>query len=310
MKIRLRNELLPLNILVILLILIITFFPSNSVLRIVLGLPFLLFFPGYTLIAALFPRKTSLGGIERVALSFGLSIAVTPLMGLILNYTPWGIRLYPILISLAVFIFVTSAIAWYKRRKLYEEERFAVSLNFSLPNWKGQGRLDRALSIILIVAIVGAVGTLGYVIATPKVGEKFTEFYLLGVEGKAVGYPSEFVMDEGKISLVRYGHSEGEVREVTEDRGRVMLGIVNHEQEESSYRVEVNIDGERVKIWLDGGWVDSIGPITLAHEEKWEQEIGFTPQHIGDNQKVSFILYKDDQPYFDDPPHLWINVTN
>ncbi|MFP3976163.1 MAG: DUF1616 domain-containing protein, partial [Dehalococcoidia bacterium] len=58
--------------------------------RIVLGILFVLFFPGYMLIAALFPRKESLDGIERVALSFGLSIAVVPLIGLVLNYTPWG----------------------------------------------------------------------------------------------------------------------------------------------------------------------------------------------------------------------------
>jgi len=43
-----------------------------------------LFLPGYTLIATLFPRKDDLDGIERVALSFGLSIAITPLLGLAL----------------------------------------------------------------------------------------------------------------------------------------------------------------------------------------------------------------------------------
>src|SRR5659263_694396 len=72
---------------------------SESVLRNILGLPLVLFLPGYALIAALFPAKSDLDGIERTALSFGLSIAVVPLMGLGLNYTPWGIRLLPILIS-------------------------------------------------------------------------------------------------------------------------------------------------------------------------------------------------------------------
>ena len=40
-------------------------------------------------------------------MSFGLSIAVVPLIGLGLNLTPWGIRLDPILISLAVFVIAT-----------------------------------------------------------------------------------------------------------------------------------------------------------------------------------------------------------
>ena len=190
MKIRFQNELLLINILAILLIIITTFFPSN-VLRIILGLPFVLFFPGYTLIAALFPRRSAPDSIERVALSFGLSIAVVPLTGLMLNYTPWGIRLYPILISLTIFIIITSVICWYRRRRLAQAERFAISFNLGLTNWRRQRSVDRILSIILIVAILGAIGTLGYVLTTPKVGERFTEFYVLGLEGKAIDYPEE-----------------------------------------------------------------------------------------------------------------------
>jgi uncharacterized membrane protein len=74
--------------------------PLNEIspVRIILGLPLMLFLPGYALIATLFPRKGDLDGIERIALSFGLSIAITPLLGLGLNYTPFGIRLTPILI--------------------------------------------------------------------------------------------------------------------------------------------------------------------------------------------------------------------
>ena len=109
MKIRIRNELLLIDILSLILIVIISL-TSLKTARIILGLPFILFFPGYTLISALFPKRTSLGSIERVALSFGLSIAVVPLIGLILNYTPWGIRLYPILIALFAFIILMSFI--------------------------------------------------------------------------------------------------------------------------------------------------------------------------------------------------------
>lgn len=138
MSIKLRNELLFINILTILLVIVISFFPSG-VLRIILGLPFVLFFPGYTLIAALFPRRGVLDSIERVALSFGLSLVVVPLIALIVNYTPWGIRLYPILISFTIFIFVTSVIAWYRRRGLPEAETFAVSLNLSLSFWRKEG---------------------------------------------------------------------------------------------------------------------------------------------------------------------------
>ncbi len=85
LRFEINNELLFINICSVILILIIALAPDIQALRIILGLPFILFFPGYTLITALFPKKSDLGAIERVALSFGLSIAVVPLIGLILN---------------------------------------------------------------------------------------------------------------------------------------------------------------------------------------------------------------------------------
>ena len=71
--------------------------------RYVLGGVFILFLPGYMLISALYPRSGELDGLERIALSIGLSLAIVPLVGLIINYTPWGITLTPIMVSLAVF---------------------------------------------------------------------------------------------------------------------------------------------------------------------------------------------------------------
>lgn len=104
-------------------------FTSGGV-RIAFGLLFALFFPGYALISALFPKREKLGGIERVALSFGLSIAVVPLIGLILNFTPWGIRLYPIVVSVTLFILIAAVFAWYRQRKLAPDQRFRVVIKF------------------------------------------------------------------------------------------------------------------------------------------------------------------------------------
>jgi uncharacterized membrane protein len=36
-------------------------------------------------------------------LSIGLSLALVPLIGLVLNFTPWGIRFAPIVASLGTF---------------------------------------------------------------------------------------------------------------------------------------------------------------------------------------------------------------
>jgi uncharacterized membrane protein len=99
---------------------------NETPVRIILGLPLVLFLPGYALIAALFPRKDDLDGIERVALSFGLSIAVVPLLGLALNYTPFGIRLSPILTVLSVFTISLAMGAYARRSMIPEEDRFEV----------------------------------------------------------------------------------------------------------------------------------------------------------------------------------------
>jgi len=69
-------------------------------LRYVFGSALVLFLPGYALIEALYPKR-ELDELTRFALSIGLSLALAPLTGLVLNYTPFGIRLLPVAISLA-----------------------------------------------------------------------------------------------------------------------------------------------------------------------------------------------------------------
>ena len=103
---------------------------TSGALRIILGLAFIIFFPGYTLVAALFPRKGDLRGVERLALSFGLSIAIVPLIGLVLNYTPWGIRLYPAMLSILGFIIIMTMVALYRRGRIPSGERYAPGLGF------------------------------------------------------------------------------------------------------------------------------------------------------------------------------------
>ena len=255
---------------------------TTGALRIVLGLLFVLFFPGYSMLSALFPRQGSLDGIERIALSFGLSIAVTLLIGFVLNYTPWGISLYPILISVTLFIVVASAAAWYRLWMSPPAQRFSVAVKIGMPRWGKMGIGNKVLYVCLAFTILAALGCLGYVIAAPKEGSRFTEFYILGVDGKAENYPRQVVLGE-PVELI--------------------IGIVNHEYEVLSYRIDIVINGIENK---------EIATKTLAHEEEWKQVVNFTPDSLGEGFKVEFWLYKydDAEPYFQDPLHFYINVTN
>ena len=199
----------------------------KGAIRVIFGLPFVIFIPGYVLTFALFPGKRDIDIIERIALSFGLSIAVVPLVGLILNYTPFGIRLEPIVISLSSLVFILSGIGLYRWYSLHEKRRFTISFEFSLP----ENRIERVLTIALIFAIVASICLLIYIIATPRQGEKFTEFYILGPEGKAEGYPTNLTIGE---------------------KGKVIIGIVNHEGQPVDYTVETWLLQKPFALYFDG----------------------------------------------------------
>jgi len=84
----------------------------------VVGFPLVLFLPGYSLVSALFPGKDELDMLERIALSIGLSICIVVFIGLALNYTPWGIRLGPILLALSAFTLIGTAVNAVRRFKV------------------------------------------------------------------------------------------------------------------------------------------------------------------------------------------------
>jgi hypothetical protein len=101
-------------------------FPLGYI-RYVLGIVFILWLPGYAFTKALFPQtlpfaralahslgttERNLDIIERVALSLSMSIALVPIVGLLLNYTTWGIRVTPMVLGLIALtiIFATTAI--------------------------------------------------------------------------------------------------------------------------------------------------------------------------------------------------------
>jgi uncharacterized membrane protein len=84
--------------------------PALIYVRYILGAIFVLWLPGYAFIKALFPTK-EIDTIERIALSLGISLAFVPIVGLFLNYTPWGISLPPITLSLLALTLILATVA-------------------------------------------------------------------------------------------------------------------------------------------------------------------------------------------------------
>jgi len=134
------------------------------------------------------------------------------------------------------------------------------------------------VSSIFGVIILAVIGVTVYLVHSPPTEERFTEFYILGIEGKAEGYPSKLAVGE---------------------EGKVLLGIENHEWEEMNYRVEVRVAAKEN---------NELGPIVLTHEQKWLEEVSFILHKIGENQKVEFLLFKEgeNEPY--SSLHLLVDI--
>jgi uncharacterized membrane protein len=183
------------------------FIAPDLPIRAVLGLIFLLFLPGYVATAALFPEKDRIDIIERIALSFGLSIAIVPLTGLALNYTPFGIRLDPILVVISAFILIVSIVAWRRRIYLPEDERFRVDISIDL-SMKGMPLIDKLLTVGITVTLIATVALLAYVIAVPRSGESFTQLAILGPDMKAKDYPRNLSVGQEALVHVSIGSFE------------------------------------------------------------------------------------------------------
>lgn len=84
--------------------------------RYVFGSIFVLWLPGYALVKALFPTK-ELENVERIAISVGMSLALVPIVGLLLNYTPLGIKTAPITFSLLALTITFSTVAVMREQK-------------------------------------------------------------------------------------------------------------------------------------------------------------------------------------------------
>jgi len=89
-------------------------------LRNFLGAIFIFFLPGYSVVKAIFPFESAVSRtskeietILRIGLSIGLSIALVSIVGLFLYYSPWGLQLTAIVLSIFTItvIFATAAVA-------------------------------------------------------------------------------------------------------------------------------------------------------------------------------------------------------
>lgn len=237
---------------------------TETFVRTILGVLMVLFIPGYAFIAALFPKQDDLENLERLALSFGLSIALTILIGFSLTYTPWGIVLNSNLVIFSGFSLLMVLIAFLRRKNLPRTERYEVTFSESFKEFityfQPDSRKEKILSLTLIIVIMLSITFTAYFFVQ-KEDEKFTEFYLLNSDGQASDYPTTLSM----------GATDS-----------VILGIVNHENTPVNYLIRVKVNNIILKPELN---------FTLQNNETKEIPVNFTASIVGQN-KMEFLLYK------------------
>ena len=94
-------------------------------LRVGLGSLFVFFLPGFVLVRVLFLTKmetvalrSKMDSLDYAALSLGISIAVVAVIGLMLNYTPWGLSLTSMTLSLLLLTSILAIAAMIREHQL------------------------------------------------------------------------------------------------------------------------------------------------------------------------------------------------
>ena len=294
--------------------------------RTVVGMPILLFFPGYALVAALFPKQNEsvssgivpfdknagkntthgLGLAERVALSFGLSIALLPLFGIGLSVVGLPLDGTEIIQILTVTVVVLTLGAAVRRLSVSPRERFRLPFD----QWLGGVRnatvrapsaLDAILNVVLALGIVLAFTSLGLGLVTPTSGESYTQFQLLTTnetdDYTAAGYPQ--TMDAG------------------EPRSLV-ANVVNEEGKRTTYTVVVQLqrveetDGQ---LTVQERQTVKTLEYTLNPNESVYDSHAITPRMAGDDLRLTYLLYTGSPPSTPTiqnsyrHTYLWVNVT-
>jgi len=245
-----------------------------------IALLLIVFVPGYVLMAALFPSNNGIGWTERLALSVVLSIVIVALLGWAFDFTPWGFRFLPIVVTIALFTGGVAMVATVRRTRLPPDERLAATLTLAMPAWWDKSLLNKGLIIALTSSVIFVTATLAYVALNPLPGERFTEFFILGPSGNASDYPNNLTVNE---------------------TGSIILGIVNREAAVVSYTVRIDLVGLRIGYNNTAGFNETVEVnlttwstfnVTLANGQNWTRPYSFRINDTG-LWKIEFLLLKD-----------------
>lgn len=218
-------------------------------LRIALVLPFLLFWPGYAVVSALYPRKQSrwstqkrdrwFDPIERVAVSLALSLAVVAAVGLVANFTPGGIRHQKLLVGIGGVTVAGALLAFAARLRQPADRRvdvFAIGkaaasnvtgldhdTKMGGRGHDGTHRNLRLLFVGCLLVLATSVGFAATVPTSPAADARFTEAYFLSADDELITQS-----EAGRVA-------PGESYPIT-------VAIENHERAPTTYTSVIRVE--------------------------------------------------------------------
>ena len=207
--------------------------------RAAVGIPLLVFLPGYVTVSLFLPRDTSpqrvatgtgsniatgskigtessiidgrsVSDLERVALSVGVSFALLPILALVIAATPWGFAEPIVIGTVSGFSLAVAFLALVRRLSIPADERYRVSPGRRIETarrvlFETDSTVHTAVNVALVVSMILALTTLGYAFVAPQDGESYTSLQLLTENESgdfvASGYP-ETVEPGESIPLV------------------------------------------------------------------------------------------------------------
>jgi uncharacterized membrane protein len=335
MRIELKRgnwDIIAIFILTFIFTLSIIFLPDLVLIRIILGIPYLLFFPGYVLTVLLFPgihieeeeeeserkegdkdrrrinfnplrRKQIDNEIEepadqwkprqsldlpvRIGLSVVLSLAMIPIIGLILNNlylvneSIFGLRLAPIILTFYSVTMIIGVFAILRRNRLPKDMRYSPVL--TIGPFSDGSLADRIITFSLVALVVLATAAGVYLYRYHYDNQKYTEFFLLGPDRRIADFPEVFHENEEMSLHIGIRNNEFETKNYTL---MIYLDSPNNEPEEISYLKDLEITQSSTYVMF----------IEVDHSEEYLPECTFRIPNAG-LYILNFVLYLDEAPY-------------
>lgn len=276
-----------------------------AVIRIPLGFIFVLFAPGYALAAVLFPyngNRSKHGAVlteqegtwgqitfvERLVVSVGLSVAIVPLAGLVLGYSPWGYNPTVLTVTIASLTIIAAIAGTIRRWTVPSDQRFivptvSIPTHFAAFIGKPATSREETLVVVIILGLVVSTAGIGFAATVPGNGERFTEFHIQAQDADSGAiepdaYPNAWAVAEPVDVVVGLTNQEGETVEYTIVVQQQQLG-----QTTDGYEVTDRTELDRLDVTVGAG-------------ETWSEQLEVIPTESSDNARIAYLLYVGEPP--------------